>query len=173
MEITLTSIPADGLHVVTTLSLEGINDRFDDKSSPGAHFTEAPAIDVRVDNTLDGTMVSGKIVTCFVQPCGNCLEEQELKVEKDVNLFLKPTPSSGVDEEADIDSGFMWYRGDVVNLEEYFQDLLILCVPPFGFEHKGCPGHESLLDGKEEKEETRFAQLLRGAGVESSDKDSN
>ncbi|MCB9030114.1 MAG: DUF177 domain-containing protein [Deltaproteobacteria bacterium] len=163
MEITIKNIPLEGREIQGTISLERLNDRFQEQDTPGARFTSAPNVELRIYGRVDGAELRGVISANFTQQCGSCLEDVGSVVKDSFKLLLKQVQDGATELDNAVDSGFMWFMGDSVNIEEYLQDILILNVPPFGFQHEGCAGPNSLLPEDTEPKKTLFGELLQKA----------
>jgi uncharacterized protein len=107
----------------------------------------APArLTARLSRSGKDIVVRGRVVAGLSTPCARCTEPATVDVDTELSLLLQPSAERRVpkkDEEyefsaaeADVDT----YDGEVVVLDPFVREALLLEVPNFPLCSEGCPG---------------------------------
>jgi uncharacterized protein len=145
-EIEISRITEDGLDFAPELGEAWF--RHWQEEVPGLEFTGPGAIHGAVHLEKHGREIlfRGHLEGTLPLSCSRCLEAYEAPVAADFDILLEPGPEPAVPEEElsadELDVDF--YQGDVIDLEKYFREQILLMVPlkPLCAETcKGiCPG---------------------------------
>jgi uncharacterized metal-binding protein YceD (DUF177 family) len=180
MKVRVSRLPAEGLSVKTSLSLENLNARMNEGRESDILFTEAPAVDLMVTKTTQGAETKGRVTCKYRQPCSRCDEGIEKALDIEANFILQARPAPGErdtsksEEDYEDDIGISFFEGDQVDLEDLIQQALILPLslywhPPC--DKKGNCTHCGKLCEKPEASEAptletiSLGDLLKKAGV--------
>ena len=134
MKVRLSDIPYEGLPVQDKLSVASLNARLQEGSDQGFRFLEEPVVDVVVFRRPHGGEVSGRVTGQYEQPCALCLNNMPRDMSLDVHFFLRARPKDveeGSEEAFEDDIDFFHYEGDIADLEEMLQELVILSLSIF------------------------------------------
>ncbi len=130
-EINISRITEDGLDLIPELGEEWF--RSWQEEDPGLEFTGPGAISGTVHMEKHGReiLLRGHLEGTLALSCSRCLEGYNAPVAADFDLLLEPGPEPVVPEveltadELDLD----FYQGEVVDLEKYLREQILLMMP--------------------------------------------
>lgn len=136
MRVRISDIPAKGLNVKDTISLERLNQRMTEGRGNDIEFIAAPEVEFTIFPLGNGGDLKGEISALVRQPCSRCLKVVERKLKVELSFALKPKPDPRYEEVLESDSyvddvGLIYFDGEHVELEETLQESLILTLSPF------------------------------------------
>lgn len=130
-EINIARIREEGLDLVLELGADWFH--LWQEEVPGLEFTGPGAISGTVHLEKHGReiLLRGHLEGTLPLSCSRCLAAYDAPVAADFDLLLEPGPEPAVSEEEltaeELDLDF--YQGDVVDLEKYLREQILLMLP--------------------------------------------
>lgn len=150
IQIPAADIAIDGVEVDVVLAPSWLEQVLEvsEVSIPSAGRTTC-----RLTRSGDDVLVRGRVVVCLVLPCVRCLEPAPADVDAELSLLLRPLPRAELPgkrrggkrrepeheitaEEADLDV----YDGEMVILDGFVREAILLELPNFPLCSESCPG---------------------------------
>jgi uncharacterized protein len=130
-EIHIADIKEEGLDVAFDLPADWFS-RWQEEV-PGLEFNEAGDISGNIHMEKHGReiLLRGHLEGSLPLSCSRCLAAYDAPVAADFDLLLEPGPEPVIPEEEltaeELDLDF--YQGDVIDLEKYLREQILLMVP--------------------------------------------
>jgi uncharacterized protein len=111
---------------------------------PDLEFTGPGAISgvVHLEKHGREILLRGHLEGTLPLSCSRCLEAYDAPVAADFDLLLEPGPESPAPEE-ELTAGELdvdYYQGDVIDLERYFREQILLMIPLKPLCAESCKG---------------------------------
>lgn len=153
MKIRISDLPAQGLEVKTTMALEPLNERLKQGENHGILFTQEPQVEIVVTKSSTGAETKGFVRSRYKQPCSRCMVEVDREIELEANFILQPKPEDLMElgEEEISDIGIVYFEGEHVDLEDVFQESLILALSIFWSPPSDAKGNCSICSLSEKE----------------------
>jgi uncharacterized protein len=130
-EINIANIKEEGLDLALDLESDWFN-RWQEEV-PGLEFTGPGAIsgNIHLEKHGQKILLRGHLEGTLPLTCSRCLAAYDEEVAADFDLLLEPGPEPVIPEEElsaeELDLDF--YHGDVVDLEKYLREQILLMLP--------------------------------------------
>ena len=168
MRVRVSDLSHDGLKISDTIPLEPLNARMQEGRPTEIYFTEAPTVELFVEQTATGAEVSGHVLVKYMQNCARCLESLEQQNTIPIQYAFRYTTRESAEAVDDI--GIVALTGEHIELEDLIQEQIILSLsyhwsPELDEENKCSLCHKNFASTLQTTGGTSLGALLEQAGV--------